>query len=60
MAQDLMTTLYNAYSVHLTEQDFWQPGIRAVMFTQPVKHLLPGATLSLYITTGKERDHGEY
>lgn len=44
----------NAYSVRVTEQDFWQPGIRAVMFTQPVKHLLPGATLSLYITTGRE------
>ncbi|WP_342221475.1 type-F conjugative transfer system secretin TraK [Candidatus Fukatsuia endosymbiont of Tuberolachnus salignus] len=44
----------NTYSIHLTEQDFWRPGIRAVMFTQPVNRLLPGAAFSLYITTDRE------
>ncbi|ECL9974637.1 type-F conjugative transfer system secretin TraK, partial [Salmonella enterica subsp. enterica serovar Enteritidis] len=33
----------------IRESDFWQPGIRAVMFSQPVSQLLAGTRMDVYV-----------
>lgn len=37
------------YPVNVRESDFWKPGIRAVMFGQPVSQVLAGARLDVYV-----------
>lgn len=46
--------------VVLREQDFWQPGVRAVMFDTLSTALYGGATTAVYVTTGQEAGDGEH
>lgn len=48
------------YSVALKEQDFWRQGVRAVMFSPPSASLLPGTSLSVFITRTQEVGDGEH
>ncbi len=36
------------------ESDFWQPGTRAVMFSQPASQLLAGASMDVYVIRDRE------
>lgn len=36
-------------ALNIRESDFWQPGIRAVMFSQPVSQLLAGTRMDVYV-----------
>lgn len=38
-----------ASALAIRESDFWQPGTRAVMFSQPASQLLAGARMDVYI-----------
>ncbi|WP_146711896.1 type-F conjugative transfer system secretin TraK, partial [Escherichia coli] len=35
--------------LNIRESDFWQPGTRAVMFSQPASQLLAGARMDVYV-----------
>lgn len=37
-------------ALNIRESDFWQPGTRAVMFSQPASQLLAGARMDVYVT----------
>uniref|UniRef100_UPI003B676BED hypothetical protein n=1 Tax=Serratia proteamaculans TaxID=28151 RepID=UPI003B676BED len=39
----------NTWSVALREQDFWRPGVRAVMFDSNAQTLLGGGTLMMTV-----------
>lgn len=47
-----------AYSIALREQDFWKPGVRAVMFDNSARTLLASGTLGVTVIrgTGEGRD----
>lgn len=47
-------------AVSVAEGDFWQPGIRAVMFAQPVKTLLAGGQMQLYVTRANGGEYGKH
>ncbi len=36
-------------ALNIRESDFWQPGTRAVMFSQPASQLLAGARMDVYV-----------
>ncbi|WP_077135819.1 type-F conjugative transfer system secretin TraK, partial [Shigella sonnei] len=36
-------------ALNIRESDFWQPGTRAVMFSQPANQLLEGARMDVYV-----------
>ncbi len=36
-------------ALNIRESDFWQPGTRAVMFSQPVSQLLAAARMDVYV-----------
>ncbi|EFH6579845.1 type-F conjugative transfer system secretin TraK, partial [Escherichia coli] len=36
-------------ALNIRESDFWQPGTRAVMFSQPAGQLLAGARMDVYV-----------
>ncbi|EAZ9918351.1 type-F conjugative transfer system secretin TraK [Salmonella enterica subsp. enterica serovar Typhimurium] len=36
-------------ALNIRESDFWQPGTRAVMFSQPVSQILAGARMDVYV-----------
>ncbi|HBV7401029.1 TPA: type-F conjugative transfer system secretin TraK, partial [Escherichia coli] len=36
-------------ALNIRESDFWQPGTRAVMFSQPASQLLAGACMDVYV-----------
>ncbi|HII0647210.1 TPA: type-F conjugative transfer system secretin TraK [Salmonella enterica subsp. enterica serovar Yopougon] len=40
--------------LNIRESDFWQPGIRAVMFGRPVSRLPAGACMDVYVIRGGE------
>lgn len=46
--------------VALREQDFWQPGIRAVMVNPKYNRLTPGASTYLYVTRNQELADGKH
>lgn len=46
-------------TVTLKEQDFWHTGIRAVMFSPQTPTLLPGASVTLFITATQEVKDGQ-
>jgi conjugal transfer pilus assembly protein TraK len=50
----------HSYAVSLKEQDFWRQGVRAVMLSLRTSTLLPGASISVYITQGLEVNSGEH
>ncbi|AUQ43897.1 type-F conjugative transfer system secretin TraK [Yersinia ruckeri] len=50
----------HSYAVSLKEQDFWRQGVRAVMLGLRTNTLLPGASISIYITQGLEVNSGEH
>ncbi|GHK21901.1 hypothetical protein ECZU03_56900 [Escherichia coli] len=37
------------FALNIRESDFWQPGTRAVMFSQPASQLLAGARMDVYV-----------
>ncbi|EGO8355032.1 type-F conjugative transfer system secretin TraK [Escherichia coli] len=41
-------------ALNIRESDFWQPGTRAVMFSQPASQLLAGARMDVYVTRDGE------
>lgn len=49
-----------AYAVALKEQDFWRTGVRAVMFTPSALSLLPGTSVTVYITRAQEVSDGQH
>jgi conjugal transfer pilus assembly protein TraK len=49
-----------AYAVALKEQDFWRPGVRAVMFTPSTHSLQPGTSVTVYITRAQEVSDGQH
>ncbi len=46
-------------ALNIRESDFWQPGTRAVMFSQPASQLLAGARMDVRPLTGRATD-GQY
>lgn len=48
------------YSISLREQDFWREGVRAVMFNLRTTTLLPGSSISVYVTKGLEVNNGKH
>lgn len=48
------------YVVSLNEQDFWRPGVRAVMFSPSVLSVLPGTSFSVFITRTQEVSDGQH
>lgn len=50
----------HSYAVSLKEQDFWRQGVRAVMLSIRTSTLLPGASISIYVTQGLEVNSGEH
>lgn len=49
-----------AYAVALKEQDFWRTGVRAVMFTPTALSLLPGTSVTVFVTRGQEVSDGQH
>ena len=49
-----------AYAVALKEQDFWRTGVRAVMFAPSALSLLPGTSVTVYITRAQEVSDGQH
>lgn len=47
-------------AISLREQDFWRQGVRAVMLSIRTTTLLPGGSVSVYVTEGLEANRGEY
>lgn len=41
-------------ALSIKESDFWQPGTRAIMFTEPANHIPGGGRMQLYVTTSGE------
>lgn len=54
-----ITNLF-AYAVALKEQDFWRTGVRAVMFSPSTLSLLPGTSVTVYITRAQEVSDGQH
>lgn len=48
------------FSVALKEQNFWHQGVRAVMFSPQSASLLPGTSLSVFITRTQEVGDGQH
>lgn len=46
-------------TVYLHEQDFWQPGVRAVMFSTTGRELSGGGSATLYVTSGQRGSDGQ-
>lgn len=46
--------------VALREQDFWRPGVRAVMVHPKYNRLTPGAATTLYVTRNQELADGKH
>lgn len=44
----------------VTESDFWQTGVRAVMFAQPARQVLAGGSLDVFVISGGEGAHGQH
>lgn len=49
-----------SYAVAMKEQDFWRTGVRAVMFTPSALSLLPGTSVTVYITRAQEVSDGQH
>ena len=48
------------YARNISESDFWQNGIRAVMFAEPARALTAGGAMQVYIISSGEANHGQY
>lgn len=46
-------------ALNIRESDFWQPGTRAVMFSQPASQLLAGARMDVYVIRDGEGRGGQ-
>ena len=44
----------------LKESDFWQPGIRGVLFAVPARQLMAGGALQVFIISSGEAADGQY
>jgi conjugal transfer pilus assembly protein TraK len=44
----------------LTESDFWQHGIRGVLFTEPARQVMAGGALQVFIISGGGAVDGQY
>ena len=47
-------------ALSIRESDFWQPGTRAVMFSQPASQLLAGARMDVYVIRDGRATDGQY
>ena len=47
-------------ALNIRESDFWQPGTRAVMFSQPASQLLAGARMDVYVIRDGRATDGQY
>lgn len=45
---------------NVSESDFWQNGIRAVMFAEPARTLMAGGAMQVYIISSGETSRGQY
>lgn len=45
---------------NLTESDFWQSGIRGVLFAEPARQLLAGGSLQVFIISSGGASDGQY
>jgi conjugal transfer pilus assembly protein TraK len=54
-----LVTNPGSITVSLREQDFWQPGVRAVMFSTPGRELSGGGSATLYVTSGPGGSDGQ-
>ncbi|MFJ5855717.1 type-F conjugative transfer system secretin TraK [Enterobacter cancerogenus] len=45
---------------HVSESDFWQNGIRAVLFAEPARSLMAGGAMQVYIISSGEANRGQY
>lgn len=46
--------------ISLREQDYWQQGVRAVMFSTEGRELAGGSTMTLFVTSGHGGNDGQY
>nr|WP_245167737.1 type-F conjugative transfer system secretin TraK [Enterobacter genomosp. S] len=44
----------------VSESDFWQNGIRAVLFAEPARSLMAGGAMQVYIISSGEANHGQH
>jgi len=44
----------------MSESDFWQNGIRAVLFAEPARSLMAGGAMQVYIISSGEANRGQY
>lgn len=44
----------------LTESDFWQPGVRGVLFAEPARQVMVGDALQVFIISGGGAVDGQY
>lgn len=46
--------------VRVNEPDFWQPGVRAVMFDTPTREIVPAGRTGVWVTFSGEADDGQH